>query len=154
MPDSMHASGLLSEGSSGYKGRMREQIKGAFDLVMDPQPQYDSFEGGLVLGRLSFRKTFHGELDGTSTVRMLSAGTAVKGSAGYVAIELVEGTLRGRRGSFVLQHNGTMNRGQAGLSVTVVPDSGTGELEGLSGTMAIDIVDGAHFYTFDFELGG
>src|SRR3569623_2112671 len=129
-----------------------EQVKGTFDLVMDPAPQYDAFEGGLVLGRLLLKKTFHGELDATSTVRMLSAGTSVKGSAGYVAIELVEGKLRGRRGTFVFQHSGTMNRGQASLSLTVVPDSETGELEGLSGSMKIDIVDGAHFYTFDFRL--
>ncbi len=132
---------------------MTEQSKGTFEVVMDPEPQYDGFEGGVVLGRLLLKKTFHGDLDATSTVRMLSAGTAVKGSAGYVAIELVQGKLRGRAGSFVLQHSGTMKRGQAGLTVTVVPDSGTGELAGLSGTMAIDIVDGAHFYTFDFELG-
>ena len=129
-----------------------EQVKGTFDLVMDPEPQYDAFEGGLVLGRLLLKKTFHGELDATSTVRMLSAGTSVKGSAGYVAIELVEGKLRGRRGTFGFQHSGTMNRGQASLSLTVVPDSGTGELVGLSGSMKIDIVDGAHFYTFDFRL--
>lgn len=130
-----------------------EQVTGDFDLVMDPEPQYDAFEGGLVLGRLLLKKTFHGELDATSTARMLSAGTSVKGSAGYVAIELVEGKLRGRRGTFVLQHSGTMNRGQASLSLTVVPDSGTGELVGLSGAMKIDIVDGAHHYTFDFQLG-
>src|SRR3569623_117084 len=129
-----------------------EQVKGTFDLVMDPEPQYDAFEGGLVLGRLLLRKTLHGELDATSTVRMLSAGTSVKGSAGYVAIELVDGKLRGRRGTFVLQHSGTMNRGQAGLSVTVVPDSGTGELTGLSGAMTIEIVAGVHHYTLDFAL--
>jgi hypothetical protein len=132
---------------------MAEQSKGTFDLLMDPEPQYDGFEGGLVLGRLLLKKTFHGELDATSTVRMLSAGTAVKGSAGYVAIELVQGKLRGRAGSFVLQHSGTMDRGQTSLSVTVVPDSGTGALVGLTGRMAIDIVDGAHFYTFDFDFG-
>lgn len=133
---------------------MSEQSKGAFDVVMDPEPQYDAFEGGLVLGRLLLKKTFHGELDATSTVRMLSAGTAMRGSAGYVAIELVEGKLRGRRGTFVLQHSGTMNRGQSSLTVTVVPDSGTGELIGLAGAMKIDIVDGAHSYTFDFQLDG
>ena len=131
---------------------MSEQIKGAFEVVMDPNPSYDPFDGGLVLGRLLLKKTFHGALDATSTVRMLSAGTAVKGSAGYVAIELVEGKLSGRAGSFVLQHSGSTNRGQASLSVTVVPDSGTGELQGLSGAMKIDIVDGNHFYSFDFQL--
>jgi hypothetical protein len=83
---------------------------------------------------------------------MLSAGTGVKGSAGYVAIERVVGRLDGRSGTFVLQHSGTMNRGQASLLVTVVPDSGTGELAGLAGTMAIDIVDGKHSYRFEYAL--
>jgi len=136
---------------------MSEQIKGKFDVVMEPAPDYEPMEGGLVLGRLLLRKTFHGELEAAGTVRMLTAGTAVKGSAGYVAIELVQGKLRGKAGwksgSFVLQHTGVMNRGRPSLTVTVVPDSGTGELAGLSGAMAIDIVDGNHFYTFDFDLG-
>src|SRR3569623_1340913 len=131
---------------------MSDQSTGPFDLVMDPEPQYDAFEGGLVLGRLLLKKTFHGELDATSTVRMLSAGTSVKGSAGYVAIELVEGKLRGRAGSFVFQHSGTMKRGQARLDLAVVPDSGTGQLTGLSGAMQIDIVGGVHHYTFDFQF--
>ena len=133
-------------------GPASARIEGTFEVVMEPEPQYDAFEGGLVLGRLLLKKTFHGELDATSTVRMLSAGTSVKGSAGYVAIELVDGKLRGRRGTFVLQHSGTMKRGQAGLSVSVVPDSGTAELVGLSGTMTIEIVEGAHRYAFDFQL--
>ena len=130
---------------------MSEQIKGTFDVEMEPNPDYEPIEGGLVLGRLSLKKTFHGELEAASTVRMLTAGTAVKGSAGYVAIELVRGKLRGWSGSFVLQHSGAMNRGRSGLTITVVPDSGTGELRGLVGTMAIDIVDGKHFYRFDFD---
>ena len=129
-----------------------DHVAGAFDVVMKPDPHYENLDGGNVLGRLALGKTFHGELDATSTVQMLSAGTAVKGSAGYVAIELVVGRLRGRAGSFVLQHSGTMNRGQASLTVSVVPDSGTGELAGLAGTMTIDIVDGAHFYRFVYLL--
>jgi hypothetical protein len=132
---------------------MREQIKGTFDVVMDPNPAYETLEGGLIMGRVLLTKTFHGELDAASTVRMLTAGTAVKGSAGYVAIELVQGKLRGRSGSFVLQHSGVMNRGQSSLTVTVVPDSGTSELAELSGAMTIDIVEGNHFYTFDFAFG-
>ena len=132
---------------------MSEQIKGTFDVVMDPNPAYETLEGGLIMGRVLLTKTFHGELDAASTVRMLTAGTAVKGSAGYVAIELVQGKLRGRSGSFVLQHSGVMNRGQSSLTVTVVPDSGTGELAELSGAMTIDIVEGNHFYTFDFAFG-
>jgi hypothetical protein len=131
---------------------LSDHVAGAFDVAMNPEPHYEDVDGGNVLGRVSFGKTFHGELDATSTVQMLSAGTAVKGSAGYVAIELVVGRLRERGGSFVLQHSGTMSRGQATLTVSVVPDSGTGELKGLAGTMAIDIIDGAHFYKFDYVL--
>ncbi len=83
---------------------------------------------------------------------MLSAMTATKGSAGYVAIERVEGTLHGRKGTFVLKHDGSMDRGAPSLEVRVVPDSGTGELEGLRGRMQIDIVEGKHLFTFDYEL--
>src|SRR4051812_28331573 len=104
---------------------MTTRAAGSFEVQMNPEPQYDAFEGGVVLGRLSLSKTFQGPLDATSEVRMLSAGTAVKGSAGYVAIERVVGSLAGRTGTFVLQHSGNMNRGQAALTVTVVPDSGT-----------------------------
>ncbi|HEY4188265.1 MAG TPA: DUF3224 domain-containing protein [Polyangia bacterium] len=129
-----------------------EHVAGAFDVTMNPNPHYENVDGGNVLGRISLGKTFHGELDATSTVQMLSAGTATKGSAGYVAIELVVGRLRGLAGSFVLQHSGTMNRGQATLTVSVVPDSGTGALKGLCGTMKIDIVDGAHSYGFDYVI--
>ena len=121
---------------------------------MSPDPHYETADGGIVLGRVAFSKRFHGALDATSIVQMLSAGTAVKGSAGYVAIELVTGRLDGRAGSFVLQHSGSMARGQTSLVVLVVPDSATGELAGLSGRMAIDIVEGKHSYRFDYELGG
>jgi hypothetical protein len=126
---------------------------GPFDVQANPDPIYETAEGGVVLGRLSLNKKFHGPLDATGIVQMLSAGSSVKGSAGYVAIERVEGSLDGRTGSFILQHNGTMNRGQASLTVTVVPDTGTGDLVGLAGTMTIDIVDGKHFYRFDYTLG-
>ena len=125
---------------------------GPFDVKMNPDPSYETADGGIVLGRVSFAKQFRGELDATSVVQMLNAGTAVKGSAGYVAIELVTGQLDGRAGTFVLQHSGTMNRGAASLTVSVVPDSGTGALVGLAGTMAIDIVDGKHSYRFDYAL--
>jgi len=133
---------------------MTRHAAGPFDITMSPDPHYEAAEGGIVLGRVSFSKQFHGALDATSIVQMLSAGTAVKGSAGYVAIELVTGRLDGRTGSFVLQHSGSMARGQASLTVAVVPDSGTGELAGLSGRMAIDIVEGKHSYRFDYDLGG
>jgi hypothetical protein len=125
---------------------------GPFDVTMNPDPSYEAADGGIVLGRISFAKQFHGDLDASSIVQMLSAGTSVKGSAGYVAIERVVGHLGGRAGTFVLQHSGTMTRGQPTLSVTVVPDSGTDELTGLAGTMAIDIVDGKHSYRFEYTL--
>jgi hypothetical protein len=83
---------------------------------------------------------------------MLAVGTSIKGSAGYVAMEQVTGTLNGRHGAFALQHSGTMTRGAPQLSVTVVPDSGTGELVGLSGKMMINIVDGKHLYELDYKI--
>jgi hypothetical protein len=124
---------------------------GTFDVKLNPQPAYDSAKG-TPLARMSIDKQFHDDLDGTSIGEMLAAGTNVKGSAGYVAIELVTGTLQGRRGSFVLQHSGTMNRGAPELSVTVVPDSGTEELTGLAGRMTIKIEGGKHFYEFEYTL--
>ena len=102
--------------------------------------------------RMSIDKQFHGDLEATSKGEMLSVMTEVKGSAGYVAMERVTGTLHGRSGSFVLQHSATMNRGAPQLSVTVVPDSGTGELAGLSGKMAINIEAGKHSYEFEYVL--
>ena len=125
---------------------------GAFEVKLNPLPVYDGADGS-PLGHLSIDKQFHGELDATSKGEMLSAGTSVKGSAGYVAIERVTGTLHGRRGSFVLQHSGTMTRGAAQLTVSVVPDSGTEQLVGLAGTMAIIIAaDGNHSYEFSYSL--
>ena len=125
---------------------------GAFEVKLNPLPVYDGADGS-PLGHLSIDKQFHGELDATSKGEMLSAGTSVKGSAGYVAIERVTGTLHGRRGSFVLQHSGTMTRGAAQLTVSVVPDSGTEQLVGLAGTMAIIIAaDGKHSYEFSYSL--
>jgi hypothetical protein len=103
---------------------------------------------------MSIDKQLHGDLEATSKGEMLAAGTAVKGSAGYVAIERVTGTLHGRSGSFVLQHHATMTRGAPQLDIIVVPDSGTGELTGLTGTMMITITDGKHFYQFEYALGG
>jgi len=124
---------------------------GTFFVTMNPHPPYDSGEG-VTLGRISITKRFEGDLSGSSAVEMISATTPVKGSAGYVAIERVFGTLDGRVGSFILQHSGTMNRGQPSLSVTVVPDSGTAGLKGLAGAMTIDITEGKHLYTFDYTL--
>jgi len=128
-----------------------EHAKGTFDVNATPQPPYDTSDG-VSLGRLSLTKQFHGDLTATSTVEMLAAGTPVQGSAGYVAIERVVGTLQGRPGTFILQHAGSMSRGVPSLSVTVVPDSGTGGLLGLTGSMVIDIVDSKHFYTFNYAV--
>jgi Protein of unknown function (DUF3224) len=101
---------------------------------------------------MAIDKQFHGELEATSMGQMLTAGTSVKGSAGYVAIEKVTGALHGRSGTFVLQHTGTMTRGAPQLTITVVPDSGTDQLVGLSGKMNINIVDGKHSYDFEYSL--
>lgn len=120
--------------------------QGTFEVKLNPEPT------GAPIGRMSIDKQFHGDLDGSSKGEMLAAQTAVKGSAGYVALEQVTATLHGRRGSFFLQHSGTMDRSVPQLSVTVVPDSGTGELEGLAGKMMIDLASGNHSYTFEYTL--
>jgi hypothetical protein len=127
--------------------------RGTFEVKLAPQPK-DDYADGATLARLTIDKQFRGDLTGTSKGQMLSAGTPVKGSAGYVAIEQVTGTLAGRSGTFVFQHSGTMNRGAATLVLTVVPDSGTGELTGLTGSMAIDIANGKHSYDFQYALPG
>lgn len=110
--------------------------------------------GGVNLGRMSINKTYSGELNAKSRGEMSSAMTPVKGSAGYVAIEQVEGHLSGKKGSFVLQHFGTMSAGEERLILEVIPDSGTGQLAGISGRMSIIIEDGSHFYEFDYLLPG
>ena len=132
---------------------MASHASGTFEVKLSPQPLADPAADSM-LGRMTIDKTFSGDLQATSKGEMLMAGTPVKGSAGYVAIERVNGTLQGRSGTFVLQHTGTMNRGAPELRVTVVPDSGTGELAGLVGTLSIDIFDGKHFYAFDYALPG
>lgn len=124
---------------------------GPFEVKLNPLATYESSEGSL-LGRMSIDKHFHGDLEATSKGEMLSAMTDVKGSAGYVAIERVSGTLDGRSGTFVLQHSATMTRGTPQLVITVVPDSGTDQLAGLTGTMAINIADGKHSYDFEYTL--
>jgi hypothetical protein len=124
---------------------------GTFDVKLSPLPM-DEQQTKSTLARLSIDKQFHGDLEATSKGEMLSAATAVKGSAGYVAMERVTGKLQGRQGAFVFQHTGTIDRGTAHLSVTVVPDSGTDELTGLTGTMSIRIDAGKHSYEFSYEL--
>jgi hypothetical protein len=124
---------------------------GTFDVKLTPQAPDERVECAM-LGTLSIEKQFHGDLEGTSAGRMLTAGTDVKGSAGYVAIELVSGKLHGRNGSFILQHSGTLERGTPRQSISVVPDSGVGELAGLAGTMLIIIANGQHSYKFEYRL--
>ena len=124
---------------------------GTFEVALTPQ-ELANKSSSAELGRMSIDKQFRGDLEAASKGEMLSARTNVKGSAGYVAIEQVSGTLQGRRGTFVLQHSGTMTRGVPQLTLTVVPDSGTGELVGLSGAMAIIIVDGKHSYEFEYTF--
>jgi len=128
------------------------KISGSFDVKLNPIEGYAKGKHGVQLNRMSLDKTFHGELDATSKGEMLSAMTPIKGSAGYVAIEQVNGSLSGKSGSFVLQHFGMMERGKDRLILEVVPDSGTGELESLTGSMAINIEDGKHEYVFEYEL--
>jgi hypothetical protein len=142
----------LSVGSSVYAQTQKEKMvsthaTGTFEVKLVPQPA-----GEDPLGRMTIDKQFHGDLEATSKGQMLSFGSPVKGSAGYVAMEQVSGKLNGRTGTFVLQHTGTMSRGAPELSVTVVPDSGTGELVGLTGKMNIIVVDKRHSYEFDYTL--
>jgi hypothetical protein len=131
---------------------MTARATGTFEVKLTPQPQDDK-SANSAPSRMIIDKQFHGDLEAVSKGQMLAAGTATKGSAGYVAIEHVTGTLGGRKGSFVLQHSGTMTRGAPQLSVTVVPDSGTDQLVGLTGKMTINITDGKHLYDFEYTLG-
>lgn len=128
------------------------KITGEFQVKLQPMDFYAKGTEGINLGRMSIDKIFSGPLEATSKGEMLTALTATQGSAGYVAIEQVVGSLSGKKGSFVLQHFGTMNRGKDRLVLEVVPDSGTGELIGLTGTMLIKIDNGKHGYEFDYEL--
>ena len=128
---------------------MTTRATGTFEVKLTPQTDAPDAP----VGRMSIDKQFQGDLAGTSNGQMLMASSpSVKGSAGYVAIEKVTGTLNGRPGSFYLQHTGTMTRGVGELTITVIPDSGTDELVGLRGNMNIIIADGKHSYEFDYEL--
>ncbi|MGC4093120.1 MAG: DUF3224 domain-containing protein [Polyangiaceae bacterium] len=129
------------------------KANGKFEVKMNAEPPYDVADG-VALGRASFDKRFTGPLEATSQVQMLSARTPVDGSGVYVALERIVGTLEGKAGSFVVHHTGLMKRGERSLSIHVVPDSGTGELKGLSGHIDIQIVDGQHYYDFDYAFEG
>ena len=144
------AQSTLSNKTVQKEARVTKHARGTFEVKLNPQT--DDKAGESTISRMSIDKQFHGDLEATSRGQMLAAGTDVKGSAGYVAMERVTGTLHGHSGTFALQHSGTMTRGTPQLSVTVVPDSGTGHLVGLAGKMAINIVEGKHLYDFEYTL--
>jgi hypothetical protein len=132
---------------------MTNLARGTFAVNITPQPPEDKSEG-LTLGRMLIEKKFQGDLAAVSNGQMLTGMTEVKGSGAYVAIERVTGALNGRNGSFILHHQGIMERGAPRLNVTVVPDSGTRELAGIAGTMTILIADGKHSYEFAYTFPG
>jgi hypothetical protein len=144
--------GLAAAASDKDHPMTSHTATGPFDVQLAPQTLSD-VAGKSGLGRMSLDKRFHGALEAASTGEMLAFRSATPGSAGYVAMETVRGTLDGRAGSFVLQHSSTMTRGAPAQSITVVPDSGTDALAGLSGRMVVEIAPGgAHSYRFDYEL--
>jgi hypothetical protein len=142
----VEAGGETTPAAAPAKEQAMIKATGTFEVKLTPQPVAEG------LGRMTIDKTFQGDLEGSSVGEMLSAMGGVKGSAGYVAIEKVTGKLGGKSGTFVLQHSGSMDRGAPSLTVTVVPDSGTGELVGLSGKLGIRIEGGQHFYDFEYSL--
>src|SRR5262245_19363288 len=126
--------------------------EGAFDIKLTPMPA-DDYADGKVLGRVAADKQYHGGLEGSGKGQMLTASGEAKGSAVYVATERITGTLSGHSGTFLLAHRGVMNRGAQQLEIEVVPDSGTGGLQGIAGKMSITIApDGKHLYNFEYTL--
>ncbi len=140
---------VQKNGSTTKEASMTEHATGTFEVKMAPQ---DDKSDDKTLGRMTIAKEWHGDLEGTSTGQMLTGGDVTKGSAGYVAIEKFTGIVKGRKGSFILQHSGTMTRGAGQLTITVVPDSGTDQLKGISGKIEIKIENGKHSYEFDYSL--
>jgi hypothetical protein len=150
--DGVHAQGQPQFPSTAQKEKaVTTHAAGGFEVKLAEQGEAEKGDGS-TLGKYSLDKQYHGDLEGAATGTMLTAGTEVKGSAGYVAMERVTGTLKGRSGSFVLQHSATMTRGEPQLSITVVPDSGSGQLVGLTGRMNIIIAAGKHSYDFEYSL--
>jgi len=134
---------------------MSQRATGSFDVKVTPQKPDTQVARAANLSRLTIDKRFHGDLEGISKGEMLALQTDTQGSAGYVALERVTGKLKGRSGAFVLQHSATMSRGEPESAITVVPDSGSGELRGISGRMNIVVAaDGSHTYEFDFRIDG
>ncbi len=146
----------LHAASADQKSDERKNMahaSGRFEVKLTPVSAGNEAAASANLARMSIEKTFHGDLEGASTGEMISVQTEVKGSAGYVAMERVSGTLHGRKGTFVLQHSATMRHGAPELSITVVPDSGTGDLKGIEGKMSILIREkGEHFYDFEYTI--
>jgi hypothetical protein len=138
---------VVSVGAIQKDAVVMMRARGAFDVKITPVTTDP------ILGRMSLAKVLRGDLEGTSAGEMLTAGTSVKDSGAYVAVERVTGTLQGRRGTFILQHSGTMTRGAQQLTITVVPDSGTEQLARIAGSMKIIIdKDGKHFYDLEYTL--
>jgi Protein of unknown function (DUF3224) len=145
----MQQSNKTSQQADVKGTKMSKRASGTFDVKLTPKDQ----GADATVGAMTIDKEFHGDLAGTSTGQMLMASSSsVKDSAGYVAIEKVTGTLNGRRGTFYLQHSGIMTRGAGELTITVIPDSGTDQLVGLTGRMNIIIAAGKHSYDFDYTL--
>lgn len=150
-PASTEAQNATTPSSSQKEKVLNSHASGSFDVKVTPEALADK-TADATLGRMSIDKQYHGDLEGTGKGEMLTAGSSVKGSGAYVAIERVTCTLAGRTGTFVLQHRGVMAHGSTELTVTVVPDSGTAQLEGISGTENIKIENGKHFYDFEYTL--
>ena len=139
-----------SSANAGQKGAvLAKHATGTFEVKLSP---LEDKTGDAAVGRMSIDKVFHGDIEGTSKGQMLTAMTEVKGSAGYVAIERLTGSMHGRNGTFALQHSATMNRGVPSLSIAVVPDSGTGQLVGIAGKFDIKIEGGRHSYDFEYTV--
>jgi hypothetical protein len=143
------ASADLPKTNIRQEKKLMSEVSGAFDVKVAPVDTGDD-----KLGMLTLDKQYHGDLDATGTGRMLTGMTEVKGSAAYVAMERVKGTLKGAAGTFLLYHSGVMSKGSQSMVIRVVPDSGTGDLAGIEGELHIKIADGKHFYRFEYTVGG
>ncbi|ULU26107.1 DUF3224 domain-containing protein [Dyella terrae] len=130
---------------------MPMHAKGTFDVKITPQPTQEGV-GDPSVGRMAIDKQFQGDMQGHGKGQMLAVGTAVDGSAGYVAMERVNASVHGRQGSFALQHCGPMHRGTPALTIAIVPDSGAGELAGIAGTLSVNIANGVHSYDLHYTL--
>jgi len=147
LPGAAYAQTSSPSSTAEKEPSMSRHASGSFEVKLSPLPTYAQDDS---LGRMSSDKQFHGDLEGTSKGEMLNFARS-----GYVAIEKVSAALKGRTGTFALQHSATMDHGKPHLTIIVVPDSGTGQLTGLTGAMNIIIApDGKHFYEFDYTLPG